>query len=147
MMMKTLQTLVAVACLLSTNVLWSIQEYDIRFANKSVDCGARQVCYETQIRSADGQAWNLAGQNYRIFYDASMAIYIDGSARRLLDPNQYSDILLTANITDTDASAFPGDLPFQSTLSFLNYSVDLMNLTNGGINLPANGDWVSTTLL
>lgn len=147
MMMKTLQTLLAVVCLLSTNTLWSIQEYDIRFAYQSVDCQARQVCYHTQIRSADGQAWNLAGQNYRIFFDGSMAVYIDGSARRLLDPNQYSDILLTANIPNVDASAFPGDLPFQSTLSFLNYSVDLMNLTNGGINLPANGDWISTTEL
>ena len=145
MMMKTIQTLMAVVCLLSTHTLWSIQEYDIRFVRQSLDCQTRQVCYHTQIRSADGQAWNLAGQNYRIFYDASMASYIDGSAARLLDPNQYSDILLTANIQNTDASAFPGDLPFKSTLSFLNYSVDLMNLTNGGINLPANGDWVSTT--
>ncbi len=147
MMMKTLQTLLAVACLLSTNDLWSIQEYDIRFNIKSNDCDTRQICYDTQIRSADGQAWNLAGQNYRIFYDASMAAYLDGSAKRLLDPNQYSDILLTANIQNTDASAFPGDLPFKSTLSFLNYSVDLMNLTNGGADLPSDGEWISTTEL
>lgn len=149
MMMKTIQTLFAVACLLFSNSLLSQQEYDIRFSIKESNCDERQMCYYTQIRSADGQTWNLAGQNYRIYYDASMASYIDGTARRAdeLDPNQYSDILLTANLQDRDASAFPGDIPFKSTLSFLNYSVDLMNLTNGGVDLPASGEWISTTEL
>lgn len=147
--MKTIQSLIAVACLLFSNVVISQQEYDIRFTVKETMCEENQICYYTQIRSADGQSWNLAGQNYRIYYDASMASYVNGSAKRAdsLDPNQYSDILLTADIQDRDASAFPGDLSFKSTLSFLNYSVDLMNLTNGGIDLPANGDWVSTTEL
>lgn len=148
-MMKTIQTLCAVACLLSTNVLWSIQEFDIRFMLKSIDCDTRQVCYYTQLRSADGQTWNLAGQNYRIFFDASKAVYIEGSLARAegLSPTQYSDILLTANIPNMDASAFPSDLPFKANLSFLNYSIDLMNLTNGGVDLTANGDWLSTSEL
>ena len=147
MMMKTIQTLFAVACLLCSNALLSQQEYDIRFSISQTECETRQMCYYTQIRSADGQTWNLAGQNYRIYYDASMASYVEGSAKRSdeLDPNQYSDILLTADHQDADASAFPADIPFKATLSFLNYSVDLMNLTNGGKDLLASGEWVSTT--
>ena len=147
MMMKTLRYLLLVASLLSINSLWAIQEFDIRFAFKTVDCDSRQVCYDTQIRSADGQAWNLADQNFRIFYDASMASYISGSARSLLASPQYSDVLITADIQNVDASGFPGDLSFQSTLSFLNYSIVLEALSTGGINLPANGDWVSTSEL
>ena len=147
MMMKTLQYLIVVAIMLSTHAVYSIQEFDIRFEFDRIECNTRQVCYHTQLRSADGQAWNLAGQNYRIFYDASMGSYIDGTAQSLLDAALYSDILLTANIQNTDASSAQGDIPFKSTLSFLNYSVDLMNLTNGGVELPANGDWISTTEL
>jgi len=147
MMMKTTQTLLAVAFLLLANVLLAIQEYDIRFALASTDCDAQQVCYQTEIRSADGQSWNLAGQNYRIYYDASMARYIDGSVKRTdnLDPNQYSDILFAGHFFNQDASDAPGDLPFMETLSFLNYSIDLMNLTNGGQDLPADGEWIPTT--
>ena len=145
--MKTLQYLLLVAFLLSINSLWAIQEFDIRFDFKSISCDGRQVCYDTQIRSADGQAWNLADQNFRIFYDASMASYVSGSAKSLLESSQYSDVLITADIQNVDASGFPGDLSFQSTLSFLNYSIVLEALSSGGINLPANGDWVSTSEL
>ena len=145
--MKTINYLLVVAFMLSANLLLSIQEFDIRFEFDEIECNTRQACYLTQLRSADGQAWNLAGQNYRIFYDASMGSFVDGTAESLLDAALYSDILLTANIQNTDASGAQGDIPFKSTLSFLNYSVDLMNLTNGGVELPANGDWVSTTRL
>ena len=149
MMMKTIQTLMAIACLLSSSVIFSQEErqFDVSFSIDTIDCSSRQICYNTLVRTGDGSSWNLAGQNYRIFYDASMASYIDGSAERILDPSQYSDILLTADFQNVDASAFPGDLPFKATLGFLNYSVDLMNLTNGGIDLPANADYVPTTKL
>jgi len=106
-MMKTIKSLVGLLCLLLTSqVFGQQQEYDIRFALSSSDCDTRQICYETQIRSADGQTWNLAGQNYRIFYDASMAIFIDGSVSRTdnLDPNQYSDILFSAHFFNQDES-------------------------------------------
>ncbi len=148
MMMKTIQTLMAVACLLSASVLFGQERlFDVSFSIDTIDCNSRQICYNTQVRSGDGTAWNLAGQNYRIFYDASMASYIDGSAERILPASQYSDILLTADFQNVDASGFPGDLPFKATLGFLNYSVDLMNLTNGGIDLPADGDYMPTTKL
>ncbi len=135
----------AVACLLCSSGLWSQQQFDVRFTVDSIACESRQICYNTQVRSGDGTAWNLAGQNYRIYYDASMASYVEGSAERVLDPDQYSEALITADVQGVDASGFPGDLPFKATLGFLNYSVDLMNLTNGGIDLPANGDYMSTT--
>ena len=148
MMMKTIQTLMAIVCLLSTSVIFGQErQFDVSFGIDTIDCSSRQICYFTQVRSGDGSAWNLAGQNYRIFYDASMASYIDGSAERILNPDQYSDILLTADFQNVDASGFPGDLPFKATLGFLNYSVDLMNLTNGGIDLPSGGDFMPTTRL
>ena len=138
----------AIVCLLSTSVIFGQErQFDVSFGIDTIDCSSRQICYFTQVRSGDGSAWNLAGQNYRIFYDASMASYIDGSAERILNPDQYSDILLTADFQNVDASGFPGDLPFKATLGFLNYSVDLMNLTNGGIDLPSGGDFMPTTRL
>ena len=150
MMMKTIQALLAVVCLLCTlhiGAQGDSEQFDIKFSTPEVDCDSREVCYFTQLRSGNGNAWNLAGQNYRIFYDASMASYINGSAERVLDPTQYSEVLLTADVQGVDASGFPGDLPFKETLSFLNYSVDLMSLSTGGINLPTDGSYVNTTRL
>ncbi len=145
--MKTYTSLlVAMLSLLATQ-MFAIQEFDVRFKLDGLDCENREACYLVQVRSADGQTWNLAGQNYRIYYDASTASYINGSVMSLLPDAQYSSPLLTSDQQNVDASSFPGDLPFAETLSFLNYSIDLMNLSNGGINLPSSGDWVTTSSL
>jgi len=123
--------------------------FDIRFMIGDVDCDTRTVCVQTQLRSSDGNEWNLAGQNYRIFYDGSKAQFITGSSESLLPAAQYSAVNVTQEIwPPVDITGqFGFVLPFGETLSFLNYSVDLMSLSNGGINLPASGAWVSTTQL
>ena len=145
--MKTIKMIVTLLGVIIGHHLSAIQEFDIRFLRDGLNCEDNTVCYLVQLRSSDGQGWNLAGQNYRIYYDATKATYQTGSGISLLPDNRYSSILFTADIQDVDASAFGGDLPFASNLSFLNYSIDLMNLSNGGINLPANGEWVSTSRL
>lgn len=145
--MKTNSTLATLLLTLYSCALFGLQEYDIRFKLDNLDCQTGQVCYLIQLRSSDGQGWNLAGQNYRIYYDASKASYRSESGLSLLPSNQYSSVLLTADIQNVNASAFGGQLPFESTLSFLNFSIDLMNLSNGGINLPASGEWVNTSQL
>ncbi|MFT4565175.1 MAG: hypothetical protein ACI9FN_000123 [Saprospiraceae bacterium] len=146
--MKTLNTLIVLALLLVTQMAISQRTYDIRFVLDSLDSNANTVCYRTEIRSADGQAWNLAGQNYRIFYAGSMAEYIDDSATSLLPENQYFlDLSQVQDAQHVDASDFGFDLGFASDLSFLNYSIDLMSLNTGGINLEGNGEWVPTSKL
>ncbi len=146
--MKTNKTLIVLALWLATQIAIGQRTYDIRFVLDDLDCTANTVCYMTQLRSADGIGWHLAGQNYRIFYDGSMAEYIDESAESLLPDSQY--FLDRSNLQDVqhvDASSFGFSLPFADDLSFLNYSIDLMSLSTGGVNLPGSGEWVSTSRL
>ncbi len=136
----------AIVSLISID-LFAQQQFDIRFLLDDLDCQTGEACYLVQVRSADGQTWNLAGQNYRIYYDASTASYINGSVESRLPDAQYSAPLLTSDQQNVDASSFPGDLPFAETLSFLNYSIDLMNLSSGGVNLPGSSEWMTTSSL
>ncbi len=146
--MKTLNTLIVLALLLVTQTAISQRSYDIRFVLDTLDCNANTVCYRTELRSADGQAWNLAGQNYRIFYSGSMAEYIDDSALSLLPESQYLlDLLQVQDAQHVDASDFGFDLGFADDLSFLNYSIDLMSLGTGGKVLPGDGEWIPTSKL
>ena len=152
--MKTLHALIVALCFIGIQEvsaqLIDTVSYDIRFALDGVDCENRTVCILTQLRSADGQAWNLAGQNYRLFYDGSKADYITNSGESMLPVTQYSafpDPERMQDVQAQDASNFGFDLPFAETLSFLNYSIDLMNLTSGGVNLPASGEWITTSKL
>ena len=145
--MKTLILTLLCYVSLCTTFLSAQQTYDIRFKLDNVDCEKQEACYLVQLRSSNDNDWMLAGQNYRVFYDASKAIYKVGSGQSQLSPDDYSPFTLTTNVPGTDASAFDGLLPFDATLGFLNYSIDLMDLASGGIALPGNGDWVTTSSL
>lgn len=121
----------------------SAQNYDIRFQISSINCETQQVCYDVQFRPNGAGVFNLAGQNYRIFYNSSVASYLSGVS---LLPSQYGEFTLVQDIQDANADAMDGSLDFEPTLGFLNYAVDLNDVQNGGIFLAAN-EWTTTTNL
>ncbi len=119
-------------------------DYDLRLTLDTVDCNNNTACFNVQLRSADGATWGLAGQNYRLFYDASLASWQSGLSVLSSD---YQNFTLIQDIQDADASATNSNLNFEENLSFLNYTMDLSNTSMGGINLPADGSWVTTSQL
>ena len=143
--MKKLQFKILVILLLGYFQVNSQKTFDVRFALSGVDCVNRTVCYDVQIRSANGTSWGLAGQNYRIFYNSALASYISGTS--LLPTSSYTNYVLVQDVQDANASGVNGPLAFEATLGFLNYYMDLNDVANGGISLPANGNWVTTSNL
>jgi Calx-beta domain len=119
------------------------QNYDTRFALSSINCETKQVCYHVQLRPNGAGSFNLAGQNYRIFYNSSLASFTSGQS---LLPSQYGEYTMVQNVQGANAGEMNGPLDFEATLGFLNYAVDLNDTQNGGINLPAN-EWTSTSNL
>jgi hypothetical protein len=120
-------------------------DYNIRMVLDTVNCIENTFCYEVQLSSANGFAMNLAGQNYRLYYDGSKMSYLSGTS--LLPVPTYTNYTLAQIIENQDASATNGALSFEANLSFLNYSMDLNDLVNGGVILPENGSWVGTSEL
>jgi Calx-beta domain len=121
----------------------SAQNYDIRFQISSINCETKQVCYDIQLRPNGAGSFNLAGQNYRIYYNSSRAAYLSGQS---LLPSQYGEFTLVQDEQGVNATEMNGPLAFESTLGFLNFAMDLNDTQNGGINLPAN-QWTSTSNL
>lgn len=119
-------------------------DYDIRLTLDTVDCINKTACYNVELRSANGITWGLAGQNYRIYYDASLAAWQSGISTL---GSSYQNFSLVQNVQGQDASVTGSNLAFESTLSFLNYTMDLNNPSTGGISLPADGSWITTSQL
>lgn len=117
------------------------QDYDIRFHRASIDCENLEVCYDIQLRPNGNVPLNLAGQNYRIYYDYSKAQFI---SRTSYLPSQYSELKIAQNVHEDASGA--GPLPFDSTLGFLNLATDLSDVQNGGV-LIGVGQWYSTAEL
>ena len=100
-------------------------------------------CYDIQLASADGVGFNLAGQNYRLYYDAEQFRFNPEKMSSRLIEYQYSPLIIKDNLMDIDATGL-GVLPFENHLGFVNLGTDLDDLAEGGITLPASGEWVST---
>jgi len=121
----------------------AIPNFGVQLTPNSCDCNTNTVCYDVQLRSTDGNTINLGGQNYRLYYNSSLAAYQSGTS---ILPNQYTNFQLEQDIQDVNANG-TGNIPFESTLGFLNYSMDLNDVQNGGIDLPSDGSWITTSVL
>jgi hypothetical protein len=102
-----------------------------------------QVCYKVQLASADAVTLNLAGQNYRLYYDAKRLNFNEEDSRVLLPESKYSQLVIKDNVKGIDAGG-AGPLAFDSDLGFINLGNDLVDELNGGIELPASGEWLTT---
>jgi len=116
--------------------------YNIRLSSSEVS-PVGQACYEVQLASADATDLNLAGQNYRMYYDAEKLKYNPDHSSILLPKEKYTNLVIKDNVQDIDASG-AGVLSFDNHLSFLNIGNDLKDELSGGIILPASGEWMST---
>ncbi|MEM6317607.1 MAG: hypothetical protein AAF960_08040 [Bacteroidota bacterium] len=97
-----------------------------------------------QIRSANNKNWGLAGQNYRLFFDASKATFEYGFS---MLSSAYQPLQLIQYVENIDASKTEGGLSFAKTLAFLNFAIDLSDTNNGGAFLSADGSWLTTAQL
>ena len=120
------------------------QNYDVRFNRTSVNCQTRQVCYDVQIRPNGATPFYLAGQNWRIYWDATKATFVSGTS--VLPTPLYTPYTQVQLVQNANADGVNGTLNFEANLSFLNYYMDLNNTVSGGILLPT-GQWTTTSNL
>ncbi|MEM6319092.1 MAG: T9SS type A sorting domain-containing protein [Bacteroidota bacterium] len=144
-MMKIVQLYLIGFLLLSCCKVKAQKHYEIRLKSFP-SASSEQLCYNIQLASVDLEAINLAGQNYRLYYDGSKLKFKERHSNLLLPEEKYTPLILKDNIQNIDAYGM-GLLGFDHSLSFLNINVDLKDDLNGGIILPASGDWVSTALI
>ncbi len=111
---------------------------------KKVDqMNTKLSCYDIQLASPDKIDFNLAGQNYRLYYNAEEFQFNSEKMNLHLPVQQYSPMIIKDDLANIDATGM-GEVPFERHLGFLNLGSDLEDLSNGGIVLPSSGEWVST---
>jgi len=118
--------------------------FDIRLAFFQHDTLNKIVYYDVELRNAGSNSWGLAGQNYRLFYNATHTQFTSGES---LLPQTYQPFNLVQHVENIDATSVSNVIPFANTLGFLNFNIDLNNLSVGGIHLLENRNWVSVARL
>lgn len=86
-------------------------------------------CYNIELESFGNEPMNLAGQNYRLYYNTQHVLLKENSIKSFLPEHAYLPLKLVQHFFDMDASGF-GPLPFERHLGFINLATDY-NLTSG----------------
>lgn len=89
-------------------------------------------CYHL-ILDYVGEATALASQNYRLFYDASAGHFLEDSSALLLPTDMYT-YNIVQHLRGLDASGM-GEIPFESSLGFINAAIILNDVRAGGQKL------------
>jgi len=89
-----------------------------------------QSCYDISLKSSNKHQILLAGQNYRIFYDAKKLNFIKEDSYSLLDPRSYSAL----DVLNTETQG----------IGFLSLSAAGRKLTDKTVYLEGDDIWTKT---
>jgi hypothetical protein len=95
-------------------------------------------CYMLTLSNISQSELNLAGQNYRIFYDSNAGIFDETKTKSFL-PDSYQEIKIVQSLFHLDASGF-GDLPYESNMGFINMATDYQLHTDAYVMLSGGGE-------
>jgi len=114
--------------------------YKIRL-DPIIQNNTNKSCYNVQLATADVSQLNLAGQNYRMYYDAANLKY--ANSQLLLPEAEYANFEIK-NLVGQGSTQGLGQLPFEEKVGLLSISVDLEDPKTIGTVLDAEGTWLST---
>jgi hypothetical protein len=124
--MKTIASLI-LSLFLSISFLTAQSQVDLRILQVSQQ--QSKACYDLEIRSPYHEQISLAGQNYRMFYNAKQAEVIEESIKNYSSRKSYGDL----DVLSTE----------QNDIGFLSLSVDARVNNDHTVILPQDGSWVA----
>ncbi len=93
-------------------------------------------CVSIDLNNLEDSDVILYGQNYRIYYDASILELDPSSVVSFLPSDSYSEAVIKQDVSHVDAAGF-GTLPFESDLGFVNFYIDYNNQVGGALQIES----------
>lgn len=125
MIVKKLNGILCFGFCLVTVLSFGQKTVDIKLDPKRIS--KELSCFDIQLRSPHGEEILLAGQNYRLFYDASKVKVKKESIKSLLDPKAYTPI----DVISTELN----------NIGFLSLSLDGREINDKVEKLSTSGTW------
>ena len=121
-------------------------EIEVRLSANYSDAAVQALYVDVQIRNANSGQFSLAGQNYRFYFNSESLQFSDSESKSVLPKSVYSDIKMVNHVENVQADDV-NQLPFDDNLGFINFSIDLLDVVNGGINIASQDEWVTVATL
>lgn len=132
------------ATLLSINIA-TASDLEVRFEKSLYDEVSKELFVNVQVRSTSQEEINLAGQNYRFFYDSETLTLDTEASKSSLSGAAYTELSFESHQKGIAADQV-NQLSFDDNLGFANFSIDLHDLRNGGVSISDN-EWTTVARL
>ena len=130
--------------LVSTQV--SASEVELRFSKANFNESTQELFVDVEVQYTLNGQLSLAGQNYRFFYSSEVLEFDADATTSLLSEKNYTSISVDNHKSGVKADKV-NQLSFDNDLGFVNLSIDLHDLKNGGLVLTENDGWVTVARL
>ena len=128
---KNLITLAA--ALLSFSTI-TASDIEVRFEKAQYLEDSKELFIEVQVRNTSQADLSLAGQNYRFYYDSEILNLEAEKSTSTLPSTSYTAITFEGHKKGIQADKV-NQVSFDDNLGFVNFSIDLHNLRDGGVEL------------
>ena len=145
--MKTFSTylLTTLASILFTVSSLSASELEVRFDKAQYDEAKQELYINVQLRNTSQADITLAGQNYRFYYDSEILSLDTEASASALPGLKYTELSIEGHKSGIQADKV-NQVTFDDNLGFVNFSIDLHDLKNGGISLTTDA-WTTVARL
>ena len=115
-------------CLILIFAIHAQKSVDLKISLDRIE--GKKSCYDISLKTSDNNTVHLAGQNYRLFYDASKLNFTEEASYSHLDPRSYGAL----DILNTETKG----------IGFLSLSIAGRKLTDKSIFLDKENLWTKT---
>ncbi len=123
----------------------SASELEVRFDKAQYNESKQELYVNVELRNITGADITLAGQNYRFYYDSEVLSLDTEASSSALSGRMYTELSLEDHLNGVQADDV-NQVTFDDNLGFVNFSIDLHDLKNGGISL-ATDKWTTVARL
>ncbi len=141
-----MKTLALALVLLCTSMLYGSSEIELRITPEHHDVQNHFVYAAVEIAVSNDTEVVLADQNYRLYYDSELLSLDRAESFSDLPMDKYSDLEVLELFEGIKANHVK-QLAFDQSLGFVNFKIDLLDNSNGGIALHKGDGWQKVAVL
>ncbi len=141
----TTNLITTLAAALFTITCLNASELEVRFDKAQYNEAKQELYINVELRNVNGADVTLAGQNYRFYYDSEVLALDTESSASALSGRMYTELSLEDHLSGVQADDV-NQVTFDDNLGFVNFSIDLHDLKNGGISLIKD-EWTTVARL
>ncbi len=122
------------------------EDIRLRLKPNVYDPATQSIYVDVEILYDGSGEFALADQNYRLYFDATTMSLVEHQSNSDLPSDQYSPIQFHQVIEHADAGGV-NQLSFDNDLGFINFSIDLINDSKGGLTIKRKHGWERVAVL